>query len=236
MSEAELNFRCFSVNLIEAKMAEELSRKRRTRGGHRSTATHIITSAIKVLATGDLSEIAKHAVKLNHQKASLQEKRTILRQLDMEILTLVDEAEIEAEIEQADLVEENIQLAIANIDHALSSNANTNVVVVNLPAQPNVPASTSTEESPVRASEGQNENGSSLPSALSQNENGSSPPSALSQNENGSSPPSASGQNENGSPPPSASGQNENDSSPPSASLADSSRLHREKHKSNYRS
>ena len=91
-------------------MAEELSRKRRTRGGHRSTATRIITSAIKVLATGDLSEIAKHAVKLNQQKASLQEKRTILRQLDMEILTLVDEAEIEAEIERADLVEENIQL------------------------------------------------------------------------------------------------------------------------------
>ena len=191
-------------------MAEELSRKRMTRGGHRSTATRIITSAIKVLATGDLSEIAKHAVKLNQQKESLQEKRTILRQLDMEILTLVDEAEIEAEIERADLVEENIQLAIANIDHALSSNANTNVVVANLPAQPNVPASTSTEECPVRASEGQNENGSSLPSALIQNENGSSPP-------------SASGQNENGSPPPSASGQNENDSSPPSASLADSS-------------
>ena len=159
-------------------MAEELSRKRRTRVGHRSTATRIITSAIKVLATGDLSEIAKHAVKLNQQKASLKEKRTILRQLDMEILTLVDEAEIEAEIERADLVEENIQLAIANIDHALSSNANTNVVVANLPAQPNVPGSTSTEECPVRASEGQNENGSPPPSASGQNENDSSPPSA----------------------------------------------------------
>ena len=191
-------------------MAKELSRKRRTRGVQRSTATRIITSAIKVLATGDLSEIAKHAVMLNQQKASLQEKRTILRQLDMEIVTLVDEAEIEAEIEWADLVEENIQLAIANIDHALSSNANTNDVVANLPAHPNVPASTSTEEGPVRASEGQNENGSSLPSALGHNENGSSPPSASGQNENGSSPPSASGQNENGS-------------SPPSASLADSS-------------
>ena len=191
-------------------MAEELSRKRRTRGGHRSTATRIITSAIEVLASGDLSEIANHAVKLNQQKASLQEKRTILRQLDMEILALVDEEEIKAEIERADLVEENIQLAIANIDHALSSNANINDVAVNLPAQPNVPASTSTEEGPVRASEGQTENGSSLPRVLGQNENGSSPPSASGQNENGSSPPSASVQNENGS-------------SAPSASLADSS-------------
>ena len=141
-------------------MAEELSRKRRTRAGHRSTATRIITSAIKVLATRDLSEIAKHVIKLNQQKASLQEKRTILRQLDMEILALVDEEEIETEIERADLVEENIQLAIANIDHALSSNANTNGVVVNLPSQPIVPASTSIEEGPVKASEGQTENGS----------------------------------------------------------------------------
>jgi len=191
VSEADLNF-CYSANLIEEKMAEELSRKRRTRGGNRSTATRIITSAIEVLASGDLSEIANHAVKLNQQKASLQEKRTILRQLDMEILALVDEEEIEAEIERADLVEENIQLAIANIDHALSSNANTNGVVANLPAQPNVPASTSIEEGPVRASEGQTENGSSPPSASGQNENGSSPPSASVQNENGSSAPSAS--------------------------------------------
>ena len=50
-------------------MAEELSRKQRTRGGHKSTATRIITFAIKVLATGDLSEIS-NAVKLNKQTAS----------------------------------------------------------------------------------------------------------------------------------------------------------------------
>jgi len=60
----------------------------------------------------------------------------------MEILALVDEEEIKAKIERADLVKENIQLVIANIDHALSSNANTNSVVANLPTQPNVLAST----------------------------------------------------------------------------------------------
>ena len=73
----------------------------------------IILSAIRVLTIGDLSEIAKHAVKLNQQKASLQEKWTTLRQLDTEILALVDEEEIESEIERADIVKENIQLAIA---------------------------------------------------------------------------------------------------------------------------
>ena len=88
-------------------MAEELSRKRRRRGGHRSAATRIISSAVEVLVTGDVSQIAKHAVKLNQQRASLQQKQITLRQLDGEILALVGEDEFEAEIEREDLVEEN---------------------------------------------------------------------------------------------------------------------------------
>ena len=112
---SELNL----LSFLNAKMAEELSRKRRQRGGHRSSATRIISSAIEVLATGDVSQFAKHAVKLNQQRASLRQKQITLRQLDAEILALVGEDEIESEIERADLVEENIQLAIANIDNAL---------------------------------------------------------------------------------------------------------------------
>jgi hypothetical protein len=54
----------------------------------------------------------------------------------------VGEDEIKAEIERADLVEENIQLAIANIDNALSSNANANTVVSNQSAQSPVQPST----------------------------------------------------------------------------------------------
>ena len=123
-------------------MAEELSRKRRQRGGHRSSATSFISSAIEVLVTGDVSQFAKHAVKLNQQRASLQQKQITHRQLDAEILALVDEDEIEAEIERADLVEENIQLPIANIDNALSSNANANAVVSNQSAQSPVEPST----------------------------------------------------------------------------------------------
>ena len=172
-------------------MADELSRKRRTRGGHRSTATRIITGTIGILA-GDVSQIPQHVVKLNQQRATLLEKRTIIRQFDAEILAIVPEEEIEAEIERADLVEENIQLAIANIDHALS-NVNTNTVVSDFPAQPNVTASTSTEEVEVH--------------------NVSSPQSS----------PGASGQNESGSSPPNVSSHNENSSSPSRASLADSS-------------
>ena len=153
-------------------MAEELSRKRRQRGGRRSSATRIILSAIEVFVTGDVSQIAKHSVKLNQQRASLQQKQITLRQLDAEILALVGEDEIEAEIELADLVKENIQLAIANIDNALSSNANANTVVSNQSAQSPVQlstlASTSTEE-------GHCDNGSSPPRATLVDSSASSP-------------------------------------------------------------
>ena len=112
------------------------------------------------------------AVKLSQERASLQQKQITLRQLDAEILALVGEDEIEAEIERADLVEENIQLAIANIDNALSSNANANTVVSNQsaqsPVQPSTSANTSTEE-------GHSENGSSPPNSTLVGSSASSP-------------------------------------------------------------
>ena len=75
----------------------------------------------------------KHEIKLKQQRDSLQQKLNTLRQLDAEILAhlVAEELEqIEGEIERADLLEENVQLAIANIENALSqkvvcSNINT---------------------------------------------------------------------------------------------------------------
>ena len=111
-------------------MAEELTRKRRQRAGHRSSAKRIISSVIDVLGGGDISQVREHEIKLKQQRDSLQQKLNTLRQLDAEILDLVAEEEIEGEIERADLLEENVQLAIANIENALSpkvvcSNVNT---------------------------------------------------------------------------------------------------------------
>ena len=99
-------------------MAEELTRKRRVRGGHRASAKRIISSVIEILSAGDVSRINEHAVKLTQQKASLEGKLDSLEELDAEILAIVPEDEIEAEIERADLLKENIQLALANIDNA----------------------------------------------------------------------------------------------------------------------
>ena len=123
-------------------MAEELARKRRQRAGHRSSAKRIISSVIDVLGGGDISQVREHEIKLKQQRDSLQQKLNTLRQLDAEILDLVAEEEIEGEIERADLLEENVQLAIANIENALSPK----VVCFNVNTEANVSESTSANE------------------------------------------------------------------------------------------
>ena len=135
-------------------MAEELSRNRKQRDGHRSTATRIISSVIEILGAGDISRVREHAVKLRQQRATLEEKLVLLQEFDAQILAHVAEEEIEREIERSDLFEENVRLAIANIDNALS----TIPVVVSQSVQPSVSGSmltdgghTRSESSPPRA-------------------------------------------------------------------------------------
>ncbi len=58
------------------------------------------------------------ARKLKQLKGSLTKKRVTLAGLDDELLETVDE-ELEAEIEQADRIQEDITLAVINIEEAL---------------------------------------------------------------------------------------------------------------------
>ena len=117
-------------------MADELARK------HRSSAKRFISSVIGVLGGGDISQVREHEIKLKQQTDSLQWKLNTPRQLDAEILALVAEEEIEGEIERADLLEENVQLAIANIENALSPK----VVCSNVNTEADVSESTSANE------------------------------------------------------------------------------------------
>ena len=84
----------------------------------------------------------EHEIKLKQQRDSLLQKLSTLWQLDAEILDIVTEEEIEGEIEPADLLEENVQLAIANIENALSPK----VVCSNVNTEANVSESTSANE------------------------------------------------------------------------------------------
>ena len=85
----------------EVVMAEELSRKRRQREGHRSSAKRIISSVLDVLGGGDIFQVRGHEIKLKQQTDSLQQTFNTLRQLDAEILDLVAEEEIEGKIKRA---------------------------------------------------------------------------------------------------------------------------------------
>ena len=84
----------------------------------------------------------EHKIKLKQQRDSLLQKLSTLWQLDAEILDIVTEEEIEGEIEPADLLEENVQLAIANIENALSPK----LVCSNVNTEANVSESTSANE------------------------------------------------------------------------------------------
>ena len=84
----------------------------------------------------------ENEIKLKKQRDSLQQKLNTLRQLDAEIPDLVADEEMEGEIERADLLEENVQLANANKENALSPK----VVKSNVNTEANLSESTSTKE------------------------------------------------------------------------------------------
>ena len=91
-----------------------LSRKKRMRAGHRSSATRILAQ-VEGKLTGDTPDVER----LDAFRTTLTEKKDILRGLDTEILVLVTEEEIETEIGQSDEYNERIHLALVRINKAL---------------------------------------------------------------------------------------------------------------------
>ena len=69
-------------------MTEGLSRKKKVRGGHRSSTTRIISQIYETMESTDEVEVV--VTKLRQCKLALQEKLEIIKQLDDEILQLVE--------------------------------------------------------------------------------------------------------------------------------------------------
>ena len=147
----------------------KLSRKRVTRKGHRTTVKRIAYEVNEQLdaATVDvnLDEYKQaptlHVSKLRQERESLRAKLGTLKVLDEEILSNVEEEEIEDEIREADLVNELIQLTITRIEDFLEASRppTKNVdapkhktpVSLSVSADPSdVKPSTDSVESPVR--------------------------------------------------------------------------------------
>ena len=90
-----------------------LSRIVRRRAGHRTTVTRLVNGLNEVIASRDTG-------RLRQMRQSLRDKIEILSRLDEQILSKVNDDQVESEIERADLVKEKAELAIINIDVELA--------------------------------------------------------------------------------------------------------------------
>ena len=125
---------------------EELTRKKRCRNGHRTSAKRIMASVGETLmSVAEKSQLTPHIAKLKQQKSTLEAKLKSLREQDEAILALVSVEDIELEIEQGDITREKIESVIIEVQMALEEyekssttqlNIENNVITPVTPTQP----------------------------------------------------------------------------------------------------
>ena len=82
------------------------------RAAHRGSVTRIISQVEEAIASADVC-------RLKQLRRSLSDKLSVLSKLDDELIKLVKEEELEAEVEQADLIGKKISLAVISIEDTL---------------------------------------------------------------------------------------------------------------------
>ena len=108
--------------------AELLARKKKVRGGHRSTIKRLLESTKVTIEKINEANADQFIAELTQLKLSLIGKQEVLKELDDLILDKVKEDEIDAEIEQADLYNERIIRALIDIEAKLPSQASASVI------------------------------------------------------------------------------------------------------------
>ena len=93
-------------------MTEELPWKKKVRGGHKASATRMMSRVDEIMAAAGDPDIAT----LNQLGMSLKEKLQEIKVFDSEILAL--DEELEEEIAQADLFKERIYSTLIRIEKA----------------------------------------------------------------------------------------------------------------------
>ena len=96
-----------------AEMAD-LSRKKRVRAAHRASVTRMVDQVQEMLSSKGGLNVAK----LKQKRRVFQMKTELLNKLDEEIVEMVPEDGLE-EVEQANIVREQIKLAIIDLDSTL---------------------------------------------------------------------------------------------------------------------
>ena len=110
-----------------------IERSKRVRAAHRGSVTRIVGQLENALASRD-------ACKLKQLKQSLIDKSSTLARLDDELIEGVDGDQLEAEVEQADLVKEKICLAVISIEEALEVLVDPNLRITHQPQEEATPS------------------------------------------------------------------------------------------------
>lgn len=102
--------------MTDAEAAALLSRKKRTRSGHRGSTTRLLNQATTAMGADDLD-----TEQLALIKQMLAEKIETLKSLDGQMAELVPEEELEEEIQRADEYMEGVYRVLAKLKKALGS-------------------------------------------------------------------------------------------------------------------
>lgn len=111
---------------------EALARNKKVRTGHRSSASRLMNQVDEASAVTGGPAIDK----LLQWKVSLTKKLKKLQLLDEEILTLVEDGEIEDGIEQADVFRERLQQTICGVERLISLKSSSTVSCRSTPPPP----------------------------------------------------------------------------------------------------
>ena len=98
---------------------EALTRKKKVRGGHRSSANRTISQIYETIESTENPEST--LTKLKQCKMALEEKLEVVKRCDEEILELTREDDVENEIEQADVFKEKVQRAVIDVTNAITT-------------------------------------------------------------------------------------------------------------------
>ena len=124
-------------------MAEGLSRRKKIRGGHRSSATRTISKIYETIKSTTERELV--ITKLMHCKLTLEEKLNTIKRYDNEILELVEDEEVEDEIDQADTFNERVQRAMIDVTSVIETKRAAHSIATSPPAvESHVAVATST--------------------------------------------------------------------------------------------
>ena len=121
-------------------MSEGLVKKKKIRGGHRSSATRTISTIYETIeSTVDRETVMTMLLQC---KLTLKEKLETIKRYDDEILELVGDEEVENEIEQADIFKERVHRAIIDVTSAIETSRPTHDSTLHT-VEPHVAAATS---------------------------------------------------------------------------------------------